>query len=300
MAGKNHNSRKSLEERDRQIEERICVCLGLPRTNASGDSSNQGRGAIPIASFVVVAEAVKRYLLADPGDEVPPYIEVIEEMTKTVVSGDKEQTAARRGVLTELNRWSTELWESATLVDFLRIIAARALMPTILSQSKAYFRGKYVPVADSEDLSALVIEKLLAVLKIGKAPNGNFGAYVSKMRWRIFVDYLRKLRRTRARFAEASDAVEQAQAKDGHAQQTMFACYIKELPPIQRTIFQRRSSGDSWTEIAAALGITAKEALQLAQRAWPGGLSSPRISRNRRCISRRTCSETFVNTSMSA
>jgi hypothetical protein len=38
MAGKNHESRKLLEERDRQIEERICVCLGLPRMNAPGDA----------------------------------------------------------------------------------------------------------------------------------------------------------------------------------------------------------------------------------------------------------------------
>jgi len=247
-----------------------------------------------------LADAVKRYLLSDPDGEVPPYAQVIEEVMKTVVSCDEEQTAARRGVLTELDRWSTKPWESATLVDFLRTIAARALMPAIWAQSKAFFRRKGITVADSEDRGTVVIEKLLIALKSGKAPRGNFGAYVSMTRLRVLFDYFRKLRRTRARFADASDAVDRAEANDSLAKHSMLDCLIKELPPIQRAIFARRSRGDSWTEIAGTLGITAKEALQLAQRAWPGGLSSRRISRNRRSVSRRTCRATFVNTSMSA
>lgn len=299
MPGKNHESRKLLEERDRQIEERICACLGIPRTNAPREAPDSGRGAIPVASFLKLADALKRYLLADPDGEVPPYVQVIEEVMKTVVSCDEEQTAARRGVLTELDRWSTKPWESATLVDFLRIIAARALMPAIWGHSIAWFKKKGVPVvADREDLSTLGIEKLLKKLESGKVPRGNFGAYVSKMRWRIFVDYLRKLRRTRARFAEASDAVERPKAKGASVEQSMLTCFLKELPPIHRAIIHMRWWGDTWEEVAKALGITEKEALQLVQDiVWPGGLSGRRISRRN---ARSHCRSTFASTSMSA
>jgi hypothetical protein len=144
MAGKNHESRKLLDDRDRRIEERICICLGLPRMTASGDAPNQGRRPIPIASLVAVAEASKRYLLDDLGGEVPPYAQIIEEMIKSVVSGDEQHAAARRAVVTEFNRWSKELTDSVTVVDFLRTVTGRALMPTIWSQSKAYFNRERI------------------------------------------------------------------------------------------------------------------------------------------------------------
>jgi RNA polymerase sigma factor (sigma-70 family) len=298
MAGKNDESRKLREAKDRQIEERICVYLGLPRTTAP-DQPNSGRGAVPIASCVAVSEALKRYLLAGPGGDVPPHAQVIEEMIKSVACRDEEQSAVRRGVVSELDRWSKERWESATLVDFLRAIAARALMGLIWAQSRTYFK-RHVPVYEIDDLCSRVIEKLLTVMKGGKTPNGNFGTYASDTRKSVLVDYFRRLRRTRVRFARANDALDRAEAKDSLAKESALECSINELPPIHRAIIRRRLVGQSWSEIAEALGITAKEAQQMAQRAWPGGLSSPRIRRNSRCVSRRTCRATFASTSMSA
>jgi DNA-directed RNA polymerase specialized sigma24 family protein len=142
------------------------------------------------------------------------------------------------------------------------------------------------------------IHKLLRALRSGKAPKGNFGAYVCTTRKRVLFDYFRKLRRTRVRFAEASDAVEWAIATDSFAEYSMLDWFIKELPPIQRDIIRRRLLGQKWAEIVESLGITAKEARQMMQGIeWPGGLSERRVGQRN---GRAYCRATSVGTSMPA
>lgn len=267
MAGKLQEQREASEARDRQMEQRLCRDLGLPWLDESAGSPEAESTAR--ARLAALAEAVRRHLDAGSGDDVPPYKEVIDEVLDSVLSANDDRSEAERGLSLELDGWFAGRWQAATMVDFLRILACRALMPAVWIKSWGHFKRKDVPIADREDLSCRVVVKLLSVMKNGRAPYGNFGAYVGKTQPSVWCDYLRRLRRTRARFASASDAVERAQSNESFAKWSMLTSRINGLPPMPREIFKRRLEvGQTWPQVAEALGITARTALRLAEAAW--------------------------------
>src|SRR5580704_11933146 len=79
-----------------------------------------------------------------------------------------------------------------------------AMLPSIRRSAEGFFRSNRVPFPDAEDLGGKVVVKILTRLSRG-APNGNPGAFVSKLRERVLIDYWRRKRRGRMR-GESCDA----------------------------------------------------------------------------------------------
>ena len=97
MAGRTTNPGKCLKRRDRQIEERICACPRSPSNERTGRGTKLRPTCHSGRQPPQVGRRGEAFLLADLDGENPPYVQVIEDVMKTVASGDEEQTAHTGG-----------------------------------------------------------------------------------------------------------------------------------------------------------------------------------------------------------
>jgi RNA polymerase sigma factor (sigma-70 family) len=163
---------------------------------------------------------------------------------------------------------------------FLKTLTIKALLPRIRRTAASYYLSRGVQRADAEDLSSIVVTKVLEELS-KRVPRGNPGAWVIVIRRNVLLDFWRKKKREKDR-TNSCDAGVLDSLVDPTSEAVRIERWVGDLPPRQRDLINLRREGNSWRKIADQLGMTLSATKRLAQSIdCPGG-ASPRRKKRRR------------------
>jgi DNA-directed RNA polymerase specialized sigma24 family protein len=173
-------------------------------------------------------------------------------------------------VIAEIERRLTEVLRNATLA---------ALLPAIRRGAERFYRSQEVSFWDAEDLAGKLVVKVLDGLSKG-GPTGNPGAWISRIRFTILMDFWRIKQRERNGLGIRQDAALLAEVHDASLDEASLRLLFDELPTDLRRLLSAES--EEGAAIAEHYQQTVDELTQAVQSLeWPEG-SSPLKRRRRR------------------
>lgn len=237
--------------RDDEIERRIRESLSADRISVWNEASS---------IYFALATALKASCVESPTELSAPYGLVVEDIFSVMGLSEGQRSNTVAMLVIEVDRYRATA--ALRCVDFLRIVAVRALLPIIRERAEGFFYKKHIPNDDIEDLGSELAERILRNLDKGKVPNGNAGAYYANACKWLLREYYRRRGRKREFVGDDGDAGNVARSSDRPGKRAIENLSIEELDPISRAIVTAWRRGDSLKEIAAALGVAVGQVRQ--------------------------------------
>ena len=181
-----------------------------------------------------------------------------------------EEQETRRELEGILERDLTMIVKSLTLIAALGVNRPK---------DERYFKKHGVPEHQAEDLAQTPAEKILKPL-FSNFPRGNIGAWRSKLRHHVLIDYGRKAKTEKQHLEQQQNPEDFVDKCNPFLEQEALEEYFHRWSVLVSTVVRQRLNGDSWEEIAVRNRLTLEEVKEIAQRACSsGGKSSPRKKR---------------------
>jgi DNA-directed RNA polymerase specialized sigma24 family protein/ParB-like chromosome segregation protein Spo0J len=249
---------------------------GRRRRNGNGPAIRLNRAKCPLSNATVVASGDGKCPRCSKNEEEEASLtKSLAELwiggtLKTFILSDEEVTEVRAIIASELPRLMPGFFKSVTVA---------ALIPVLAQRARAFFLAKNVPFSDADDLSSKLSEKIWRNL-FGGWPHGNAGAWVSTIRGRLLVDYIRGNSRARKHFGKRKDKA-LAHVQDESLDERPVNEFMEELRVRSPRVAERLAREADWAKTAAYYQKKIEDAAESVMSLEWGGQTAPLRNKRR-------------------